>query len=183
MVKNQKVAVVTGSSSGIGFETSLALARNGYFTYAAMRDLQKSRVLEGIAHDENVSLKTIEMDVDYDHSVKNAIDGIIGESGRIDVLVNNAGFGLFGSLEDLEMDEIKKQYETNVFGVIRATKKVLPTLRLRQNGIIVNISSIAGLAGVPSQSIYCGTKFAVEGLSESLSFEVEPFGIKVILVE
>ena len=183
MVKNQKVAVVTGSSSGIGFETSLALARNGYFTYATMRDLQKSRDLEGIAHDENVSLKTVEMDVDCDHSVKNAIDGIINESGRIDVLVNNAGFGLFGSLEDLEMDEIKKQYETNVFGVIRVTKKVLPTMRLRQNGIIVNISSIAGLAGVPSQSIYCGTKFAVEGLSESLSFEVEPFGIKVILVE
>ncbi len=183
MVKNQKVAVVTGSSSGIGFETSLALARKGYVTYATMRDLRKSKNLEGIAHDANVSLKTIEMDVDHDHSVGNAIDKIVGESGRIDVLVNNAGFGLFGSLEDLEMEEIKKQYETNVFGVIRVTKNVLPTMRLRQNGIIVNISSIAGLAGVPSQSIYCGTKFAVEGFSESLSFEVEPFGIKVILVE
>jgi NAD(P)-dependent dehydrogenase (short-subunit alcohol dehydrogenase family) len=183
MVEDQKVAVVTGSSSGIGFETSLALARNGYLTYATMRNLQKSKALEGIARDENLSLKTIEMDVDCDLSVKNAIDGIIDESGRIDVLVNNAGFGLFGSLEDLEMEEIKRQYETNVFGVIRVTKNVLPTMRLRQNGIIVNISSIAGLAGIPSQTIYCGTKFAVEGLSESLSFEVEPFGIKVIVVE
>jgi NAD(P)-dependent dehydrogenase (short-subunit alcohol dehydrogenase family) len=183
MVENQKVAVVTGSSSGIGFETSLALARNGYLTYATMRNLQKSKALEGIAQDENLSLKTIEMDVDCDHSVRNAIDGIIDESGRIDVLVNNAGFGLFGSLEDLEMEEIKRQYETNVFGVIRVTKNVLPAMRLRQNGIIVNISSIAGLAGIPSQTIYCGTKFAVEGLSESLSFEVEPFGIKVIVVE
>jgi NAD(P)-dependent dehydrogenase (short-subunit alcohol dehydrogenase family) len=183
MVEDQKVAVVTGSSSGIGFETSLALARNGYLTYATMRNLQKSKALEGIAQDENLSLKTIEMDVDCDLSVKNAIDGIIDESGRIDVLVNNAGFGLFGSLEDLEMEEIKRQYETNVFGVIRVTKNVLPTMRLRQNGIIVNISSIAGLAGIPSQTIYCGTKFAVEGLSESLSFEVEPFGIKVIVVE
>jgi short-subunit dehydrogenase len=145
--------------------------------------LQKSKDLDGIAREENLLLKTIEMDVDYDHSVKNAIGGIIDESGQIDVLVNNAGFGVFGSLEDLEMEEIKKQFETNVFGVIRVTKKVLPTMRLRQNGIIVNISSIAGLAGVPSQSIYCGTKFAVEGFSESLSFEVEPFGIKVILVE
>jgi short-subunit dehydrogenase len=183
MVKNQKVAVVTGSSSGIGFETSLALARKGYVTYSTMRNLQKSKHLEGIARDENLLLKTIEMDVDYDHSVKNAIDGIIDESGRIDVLVNNAGFGVFGSLEDLEMEEIKKQFETNVFGVVRVTKKVLPTMRLRQNGVIVNISSIAGLVGVPSQSIYCGTKFAVEGFSESLSFEVEPFGIKVVLVE
>ncbi len=183
MVESQKVAVVTGSSSGIGFETSLALARNGYLTYATMRNLQKSKVLEGIAQDENLSLKSIEMDVDCDLSVKNAIDRIIDESGRIDVLVNNAGFGLFGSLEDLEMGDIKRQFETNVFGVIRVTKNVLPTMRLRQNGIIINISSIAGLAGIPSQTMYCGTKFAVEGLSESLSFEVEPFGIKVIVVE
>ena len=183
MHKDRKVAVVTGSSSGIGFEISLALARNGYLTYATMRDLQKSRDLEEIAHDENVSLNAIEMDVDYDHSVKNAIDKIIDESGRIDVLVNNAGFGLFGALEDLEIGEIKRQFETNVFGILRVTKNVLPTMRLRQNGIIVNISSIAGLAGIPSQTIYCGTKFAVEGLSESLSFEVEPFGIKVIIVE
>jgi NAD(P)-dependent dehydrogenase (short-subunit alcohol dehydrogenase family) len=183
MVESQKVAVVTGSSSGIGFETSLALARNGYLTYATMRNLQKSKVLEGIAQEENLSLKAIEMDVDCDLSVKNAIDRIIDESGRIDVLVNNAGFGLFGSLEDLEMGDIKRQFETNVFGVIRVTKNVLPTMRLRQYGIIVNISSIAGLAGIPSQTMYCGTKFAVEGLSESLSFEVEPFGIKVIIVE
>jgi NAD(P)-dependent dehydrogenase (short-subunit alcohol dehydrogenase family) len=183
MVESQKVAVVTGSSSGIGFETSLALARSGYLTYATMRNLQKSKVLEGIAQDENLSLKAIEMDVDCDLSVKNAIDRIIDESGRIDVLVNNAGFGLFGSLEDLEMGDIKRQFETNVFGVIRVTKNVLPTMRLRQYGIIVNISSIAGLAGIPSQTMYCGTKFAVEGLSESLSFEVEPFGIKVIIVE
>ena len=183
MVKNQKVAVVTGSSSGIGFETSLALARKGYVTYSTMRNLQKSRDLDGVARDENLLLKAIEMDVDYDHSVKNAIDGIIDESGRIDVLVNNAGFGVFGSVEDLGMQEIKNQFETNVFGVIRVTKKVLPSMRLRQNGVIVNVSSIAGLAGVPSQSIYCGSKFAVEGFSESLSFEVEPFGIKVILVE
>jgi len=139
--------------------------------------------LEGIAQEENLSLKAIEMDVDCDLSVKNAIDRIIDESGRIDVLVNNAGFGLFGSLEDLEMGDIKRQFETNVFGVIRVTKNVLPTMRLRQYGIIVNISSIAGLAGIPSQTMYCGTKFAVEGLSESLSFEVEPFGIKVIVVE
>jgi short-subunit dehydrogenase len=183
MSKDQKVAVITGSSSGIGFETSLALAQKGYITYATMRDLEKSSNLMRIANERKVSLKPIEMDVDCDHSVKSAIDEIIGESGRIDVLVNNAGFGLFGALEDLQMEEIKKQFETNVFGVIRVTKNALPTMRVRQNGTIVNISSLSGLAGIPSQSIYSGTKYAIEGLSESLSFEVEPFGIKVILVE
>ena len=183
MAIGQRVAVVTGSSSGIGFETSLALARNGYITYATMRDLKKSRELVRIANEKNISIKTIEMDVDCDRSVKDAIREIVDESGRIDVLVNNAGFGLFGALEDLQMDEIKKQFETNVFGIIRVTKNALPTMRMRQSGIIVNISSLSGLAGIPSQSIYCGTKYAVEGVSESLSFEVEPFGIRVILVE
>jgi NAD(P)-dependent dehydrogenase (short-subunit alcohol dehydrogenase family) len=123
------VAVVTGSSSGIGLETALALAKEGYVTYATMRDLRKSKVIEGLAIEENVSINTVEMDVNYDQSVKNAIDGIINVQGRIDVMVNNAGYGLFGALEDLEMEEIKKQFETKVFGVIRVTKNILPIMR------------------------------------------------------
>jgi short-subunit dehydrogenase len=177
------VAVVTGSSTGIGYETSLALANNGYFTYATVRDIQKSKELERIAHVKNIPLKIIEMNVDNDNSVKDTIEKITSEYGRIDILVNNAGYGLFGALEDLEMNEIKKQFETNVFGIMRVIKNVLPAMRLQRTGIIVNISSISGLAGIPSQSAYAGTKFAVEGLSESLSYELEPFGIKIVLIE
>ena len=183
MSKNQKVAVVTGSSTGIGYETSLALANNGYFTYATVRDTQKSKEIERIAHVKNIPLKIIEMNVDNDNSVKDTIEKITSEYGRIDILVNNAGYGLFGALEDLEMNEIKKQFETNVFGIMRVIKNVLPAMRLQRTGIIVNISSISGLAGIPSQSAYAGTKFAVEGLSESLSYELEPFGIKIVLIE
>ena len=123
------------------------------------------------------------MNVDNDKSVKDTIEKITREYGRIDILVNNAGYGLFGALEDLEMNEIKKQFETNVFGIMRVIKNVLPAMRLQRTGIIVNISSISGLAGIPSQSAYAGTKFAVEGLSESLSYELEPFGIKIVLIE
>jgi len=183
MSKNQKVAVVTGSSTGIGYETSLALANNGYFTYATVRDIQKSKEIERNAHVKNIPLKIIEMNVDNDNSVKDTIEKITSEYGRIDILVNNAGYGLFGALEDLEMNEIKKQFETNVFGIMRVIKNVLPAMRLQRTGIIVNISSISGLAGIPSQSAYAGTKFAVEGLSESLSYELEPFGIKIVLIE
>ena len=183
MFNNKKVAVVTGSSTGIGFETCLALAKNGYLTYATMRDLKKTERIERIDHDKNLQIKIIEMDVNKDDSVKNAIEKIIDENGQIDILVNNAGYGLFGALEDLSVSEIKNQFETNVFGIIRVTQNVLPIMRRQTNGVIVNISSIAGLVGIPSQSVYVSTKFAVEGLSESLSFELEPFGIKIILIE
>ena len=177
------VAVVTGSSTGIGFETSLMLARNGYFTYATVRDLQKSKEIERIAQQENLPIRIVEMDVDNDNSVKTTIDKIISERDRIHILVNNAGYGLFGALEDLPMEEIKRQYETNVFGVIRVSQNVLPIMRSQRDGIIINISSVSGLAGIPSQSVYVSTKFALEGLSESLSFEVETYGIKIILIE
>ena len=178
-----RLAVVTGSSTGIGFETSLMLARNGYITYATMRDIQKSKEIERIAQQENLPIRIVEMDVDNDNSVKTTIDKIISERDRIHILVNNAGYGLFGALEDLPMEEIKRQYETNVFGVIRVLQNVLPIMRSQRDGIIVNISSVSDLAGIPSQSVYVSTKFALEGLSESLSFEVEIHGIKIILIE
>ena len=117
-----KVAVVTGSSSGIGYETSLLLARNEFETYATMRNLKKSTDLQKIAAEERIPLKVLPLDVNDDTSVSNAIDTIVKENGRIDVLVNNAGYDVFGSLEELTIDEIKGQFETNLFGVIRATK-------------------------------------------------------------
>ena len=181
--KYKKIAVVTGSSTGIGLETSLALARSGFLTCATMRDLKKSIDIEEIARNENIPISLFEMNVDDINSVDKAITKIVNEYGRIDILVNNAGYGLFGALEDFTMEEIKKQFETNVFGVMRVTRKVLPTMRQQKSGIIINVSSMSGLAGIPSQSVYSATKFAVEGMSEALSYELEPFGIKMILIE
>ena len=181
----QKVAIVTGSSSGIGYATSLLLARKGFYTYASARNIDKFASLQSIAGAERLPLKLIQLDVTDDSSVKDAVEKIILEKGRIDVLVNSAGYGLFGAFEDLSMDEIKAQFETNFFGVIRVTQQVLPIMRNLQNGggIIVNVSSINGLVPFPVISAYVGTKFALEGLSESMSYELEPFGIKVILIE
>ena len=178
-----KVAVVTGSSTGIGYETSLILARNGFLTYATMRNLNKSENMKMVATKENLPIQVKQLDVADDVSVTNAIQAISSEAGRIDVLVNNAGYGLNGAFEDLAMDEIKSQYETNVFGLIRTTQAVLPIMRRQKSGTIVNISSGAGRFGFPSGSAYVSTKFAVEGLSESISYELEPFGIKVVIVE
>src|SRR6476661_2559827 len=180
---NQKIAIVTGSSSGIGYETALTLARNGFLTYATMRNLNKSENIKKVATKENLLIHIHQLDVTDDVSVKNTVQAILSETGRIDVLVNNAGYGLNGAFEDLAMDEIKAQYETNVFGLIRTTQSVLPIMRRQKYGIIVNISSGAGRFGFPGGSAYVSTKFAVEGLSESMSYEMEPFGIKVAIVE
>jgi NAD(P)-dependent dehydrogenase (short-subunit alcohol dehydrogenase family) len=128
-------------------------------------------------------LKTVQLDVTDDISVKNAIQSITAESNRIDVLVNNAGYGLAGAFEDLSMEEIKAEHETNLFGVIRVTQAVLPIMRRQKSGIIVNISSALGRFGFPIISAYVSTKFAIEGLSESMAYELEPFGIKMVLVE
>src|ERR671927_1368295 len=178
-----KVAVITGSSSGIGSETSLTLARNGFLTYATMRNLDKGENLKSVATKENLPIRINQLDVTDDVSVKNTVQAILSETGRIDVLVNNAGYGLNGAFEDLAMDEIKAQYETNVFGLIRTTQAVLPIMRRQKSGTIINISSGAGRFGIPGISAYVSTKFSVEGLSESISYELEPFGIKVVIVE
>jgi len=180
---NDKVAVVTGSSTGIGFETSLILSRNGFLTYATMRNLNKSENIKSVATKENLPIQIRQLDVTDEVSITNAIKAISSEAGRIDVLVNNAGYGLNGAFEDLAIDEIKAQYETNVFGLIRTTQAVLPIMRRQRSGTIVNISSGAGRFGFPSSSAYVSTKFAVEGLSESMSYELEPFGIRVVIVE
>ena len=115
----EKVAIVTGSSSGIGYETSLSLAREGYFTYATMRDLKKADVIKKISQDENLPLKVIELDVDDEDSTENAIRAIIDEKQRIDVLVNNAGWGIWGTAEDVSLEEFREQFETNFFSIIR----------------------------------------------------------------
>ena len=180
---NQKVAIITGSSTGIGYETSLALARGGFLTYATMRNLDKAENIKSAAAKESLPLHVTPLDVTDDLSVKNAVQSILSKEGRIDILVNNAGYVLGGAFEDLTIDEIKEQYETNFFGLIRVTQAVLPIMRKQKSGVIVNISSVAGRFGYPGHSAYIGTKFAVEGISESMSYELEPFGIKVVIVE
>jgi short-subunit dehydrogenase len=184
-MQDQKVAAVTGSSTGIGYETSLILARNGFHTYATMRKLEgeKTKPLTEVAKNENLPLQVIGLDVDNDKSVADAINTIVEERKRIDVLVNNAGYGLGGALEDSSMDEIKVQFETNFFGAVRATKAVLPVMRGQGEGKIVNITSMGGRIAIPLSSSYHGSKFALEGLSESIQYELEPVGIKVILIE
>ncbi|MFY3740698.1 MAG: NAD(P)-dependent dehydrogenase (short-subunit alcohol dehydrogenase family) [Candidatus Nitrosomirales archaeon] len=178
-----KVAIVTGSSNGIGLATSVLLARNNIYTYASMRNLAKANSIREIAKKENLPLETIQLDVTDDTSVKDAVNKVLEEKKTIDVLVNNAGYGLMGCVEDLSMEEVKAQFETNLFGVIRVTQAVLPAMRRQKHGMIVNVSSIAGRVGFPATSAYIGSKFALEGLSESMRYELEPFGVKVVIVE
>lgn len=179
----RQVALITGCSSGIGYEAALMLARKGVYTFATMRNTKKSEPLKKIIEKEKLPLNILELDVNDDASIENTIRHIKSEAKRIDVLINNAGYGLVGFFEDLTLDEIKKQFETNFFAVLNITKKIVPIMRVQKSGTIINISSGAGQVGFPGISAYVSTKFAIEGFSESLMYELFPFGIKVIIIE
>ena len=179
----EKVALVTGSSSGIGYETSLALARDGYHTFASMRDTTKAEELKKTADKENLSISVIELDVDKEDSIVAAIKKVISDANRIDVLVNNAGYAQFGCTEDVSIDEFRKQFETNFFSIVRVIQEVAPIMRKQGSGVIVNISSVVGRMGLPGSSAYISTKFALEGLSECLRYELGMFGVKTTLIE
>ena len=179
----EKVAVVTGTSSGIGFETALALAREGYYTYATMRAIVKSDKIQELAKKENLKIHVLELDVDDENSVRTAIQKILEQKQRIDVLVNNAGWGLWGCVEDVSINEFKAQFDTNFFSIIRLIQEVVPTMRKQGSGTIVNVSSVVGRIGVPASHAYISSKFALEGLSESLRFELAPFGVNVVIIE
>jgi NAD(P)-dependent dehydrogenase (short-subunit alcohol dehydrogenase family) len=179
----EKVALVTGSSSGVGLETALALARDGYHTFASMRDVRKAVELEHAAKKENLSIDVIELDVDKEESIVSAIKKVVADKGRLDVLVNNAGYGQFGCVEDVSVDDFRKQFETNFFSIVRIIQEVAPIMRKQNSGIIVNISSVVGKIGLPGSPAYISTKFALEGLSECLRYELGQFGIKTTLIE
>ena len=179
----KKVALVTGSSSGIGYETALLLARNGFDTFATMRNMNKSKEITEVSKRENLPLRVMQLDVNDDRSVADTINNILNEKKSIQVVVNNAGYGLMGSVEDSSLDEIKAQFETNFFGAIRVIKEVIPIMRKQRSGTIVNVSSVAGRIGFPMGSAYVSSKFALEGLSESMSYELKQFGIKIVLIE
>ena len=179
----EKIALVTGSSSGIGLETSLALAKEGFYTFATMRDQNKNNKIKESIKKENLTIEILEMNVDDEQSVDNTISKILEKKGRIDVLVNNAGFGMWGTVEDVSIQEFKEQFETNFFAIIRMIQKIAPIMRKQGSGSIVNVSSVAGRIGFPVSPAYISSKFALEGLSESLRFELMPFGINVIIIE
>jgi len=163
-MQQKNIALVTGSSNGIGFHTSLFLARAGFYTYATMRNLGKSSKIMDIAQEDNLPLEVLRLDLTDDKSVKDAINTIAVKQKRIDVVVNNAGYGSTGAVEDFSIDEIKAQFETNFFGAIRVIQYVLPVMRERRSGVIVNISSIGGRIAFPFSPAYASTKFALEGV-------------------
>jgi NAD(P)-dependent dehydrogenase (short-subunit alcohol dehydrogenase family) len=180
----RKVALVTGSSSGIGLETSLTLAENKFRTYATMRNIDKAANVLELAKKRDVVLEIAKLDVNDDFSVQRAIQQIVEKEKTIDLLVNNAGYTQLGAIEDLSLNEIQAQFNTNVFGIFRLIKEVAPVMRSqRTGGTIINIGSANGFFGVPCASAYVSTKFALEGLTQSLRFELARFGIKVVIIE
>ena len=172
-----KVALVTGASSGIGESIAIHLAATGWTVYAVARRVERMAALE------SRGITTFAMDVTDDESMVAGIDRIITEQGQIDALVNNAGYGSYGPVEHVPIDEARRQFEVNVFGLARLTQLVIPHMRTRRRGRIVNISSIGGKIYEPLGAWYHATKFAVEGFSDSLRVELAPFGIDVVIVE
>ena len=182
-MKSRKTVLVTGCSSGIGLATCHVLSRNNFMTYGTVRNLSKAKKIEDLIDREGLPLKILHLDVNDNQSIKLAVKRVLSDTGRLDVLINNAGYGMFGPIEEITTQEVKKQFETNFFGTIRVIKAIVPIMRKQGNGIIVNISSMVGRFGVPLNFAYVSSKFAVEGLSESIAFELEEFGIRVIVIE
>jgi len=181
----QKVAVVTGASSGIGLLTAVELARSGFRVVATMRNPSKRTRLDeaaAVAH-VNQNIDVIRLDVTEFDSHSAFIADVVNKYSRLDVLVNNAGFSMAGFAEDCSFEELREQFETNFFGAVSMTKAVLPIMRRQGSGHIIQVSSIAGRCAHPVLSSYSGSKFALEGWSESLRIEMKPLGINVVLIE
>ncbi len=180
---NTKNVLITGCSTGIGYAIAETFARNGYNVYATMRNPQKSPALAELAKKENLPITILTMDVDNEASVKSAVEEAIAKAGQIDVLVNNAGIGTLGSVEELPFDIFEATMQTNFFGALRCIQAVLPAMRKRNSGHIINITSVAGKIYSGCHGSYSASKAALEALSESLAGEVGQFGIKVSVVE
>ncbi|MFH1645833.1 MAG: oxidoreductase [Candidatus Omnitrophota bacterium] len=172
-----KVALITGASSGIGKSTAKKLLKADYIVYGVSRRIEK------MADIKDLGANILSMDITDDASILNAVNAIINEQGRIDVLINNAGFGSYGAVEDVSVSEARYQFEVNLFGLARLTQLILPHMRKNKYGKIVNISSMGGKIYAPLGAWYHATKHALEGWSDCLRFEVKPFGIDVIIIE
>lgn len=168
-----KTAFITGASRGIGKATAELLNQNGYRVFGTSRHPQG----------DNGTIRMVQLDVCDDESVKNCVETIYSEAGQIDILINNAGISIFGAVEETSLEESKRVFETNLFGVMRVTNAVLPIMRKQTSGLVINLSSLAGLIGVPYLGIYTASKYALEGYAETLRYEVKALGIDVVLLE
>lgn len=173
----KKVVLLTGASSGIGYQTAEYLAKQGHIVYGAARRMEKMEPLR------EFGVKPIRLDVTSEESVSEVVETIIKTEGHIDVLVNNAGYGSYGAVEDVSIGEARKQFDVNIFGVATLTKKVLPYMRARHSGTIVNVTSIGGRLTTYFGAWYHATKYALEALSDALRMETKPFGINVSIIE
>ena len=179
-----RVVLITGASSGIGQACANHLHKKGYRVYGTSRQARPHAT--GISKTEDIhstAFEMIQMDVDYDDSVAQGVEFILDKEGRLDVVVNNAGFGIAGSVEDTTIEEAKSQFDTNFFGAVRLCRAALPIMRKQKYGYIINISSAAGLISIPFQGMYSASKFALEGMAEALRMEVKPFDIHIVLIE
>ena len=183
MAQSKQTVLITGGTDGLGKAAALLLGRKGYLVYSAGRSAQKREELERLAHEEHLAIRTLEMDVCDNASVQIGVELALEQGGGIDVLINNAGVGYMAVVEELRMEDFRRQFETNVYGVLRVTQAVLPHMRQRRRGRILMMSSAAGLVSPPTYGAYSSSKYALEGLTDALRLEMYPFGVEVILIE
>ncbi len=176
-MQKKKVVLITGASSGMGKVTAMKLAREGHIVYGAARRVDKMEELKALGG------FALSMDVTKEQSLQDGVEQIIKEQGKIDVLINNAGFGLYGSVEDTSIEDARYQFEVNLFGVARLTQLITPHMRKQNSGLIINISSMGGKIYTPLGAWYHATKHAIEGFSDCLRLELKQFGIKVVVIE
>jgi NADP-dependent 3-hydroxy acid dehydrogenase YdfG len=179
----QQAVLITGATDGLGRAAALLLAEKGYRVFAAGRSAEKRAELDRVAADKKLPLESVELDVCDDNSVSRAIQQILEKAGNIDVLINNAGVGLMAVVEELKLDDLRRLYETNIFGLLRVTQAVLPHMRERKSGRILMLSSVAGILTPPTYGAYSSSKHAVEAVSNALRLEMYPFNIEVVLIE
>ena len=183
MAAEKKSVLITGATDGLGLALALLLARRGYRVFAAGRSPERLAKLDSVARESGLALESVALDVRSDESVTQAISSTLSKCGGLDVLVNNAGVNYTAAVEDLSMEDWRAQFETNVFGVLRVTRAVLPHMRERRSGRILMMSSVSGLVTAPTQGAYSASKHAVEAVSNALRLELYPFGIDVVLIE
>ena len=183
MAGQLKTVLITGATDGLGKAAALLLAERGYRVFAAGRSAEKRAQLDALAHERKLPLETLEMDVCDDDSVRDGVAETIRKASGLDVLINNAGIIYVATVEDARMEDWRRQFETNFFGVVRVTQAVLPHMRGRRRGRILMMSSVSGLVTPPTHGPYSSSKHAMEGLSNALRLEMYPFGVEVILIE